>query len=141
MSEYDKKAEEISIHAPKSGATKASRAGLTPTRFQSTLPSRERLCGKRHCPCRRNFNPRSQAGSDAEELGGYSTEWNFNPRSQAGSDSEVNCCNPRANAFQSTLPSRERLSPTRCPMIRRAFQSTLPSRERQIEQEGCLQCV
>ena len=103
----------ISIHAPAKGAT-VYRAGgwILHSRFQSTLPRRER----RHRstapnPNRSNFNPRSREGSDlsfqmfrhkylisihapAKGATKYHKmhifdERNFNPRSREGSDSNI----------------------------------------------------
>ena len=80
--------------------------------FQSTLPRRERRCGRKkadyraavsiHAPTQgatgcilgRNplhcsFNPRSHAGSDCFCLLKLCTDISFNPRSHAGSDSDI----------------------------------------------------
>ena len=79
----------ISIHAPAKGATEiASLSTSISSRFQSTLPRRERLL-------------------DILKL--YFSSY-FNPRSREGSDALQSASLLRCSEFQSTLPRRERLS-------------------------------
>ncbi len=55
----------ISIHAPAKGATKDSGISATSSKFQSTLPRRERLNeGFALNNLQSDFNPRSREGSD-----------------------------------------------------------------------------
>ena len=81
----------ISIHAPAKGATYILPPELPSSRFQSTLPRRERRSSnisavKWSC----HFNPRSREGSDEgwnqciDEITG-----DFNPRSREGSDFNI----------------------------------------------------
>ena len=81
-------AHSISIHAPKPGATfPLTVEGVFHLKFQSTLPSRERLCLFRSC--RRCGSISIHAPKPGATLGtarGASGNSNFNPRSQAGSD-------------------------------------------------------
>ena len=55
--------------------------------FQSTLPRRERLAVGSYCQVHLDFNPRSREGSDflLDGMSTYHTD--FNPRSREGSDS------------------------------------------------------
>ena len=55
-----------------------------------------------------DFNPRSREGSDAKRLHLSRVKDNFNPRSREGSDESEQQSEPEAEAFQSTLPRRER---------------------------------
>ena len=77
----------ISIHAPARGATPSpSVFHFCVSRFQSTLPRGERLCGSSEMVTTSNFNPRSREGSDPGQ---------FPQR-------------PELSRFQSTLPRGER---------------------------------
>ena len=90
-----------------SDATEASQL-LANMAFQSTLPRRERPgrdCGYDHG---RYFNPRSREGSDLGTLQAFCRIFDFNPRSREGSDNGTNAGLLCFNAFQSTLPRRER---------------------------------
>ena len=122
----------VSIHAPAKGATKI----------------RSKSGGSGFC-----FNPRSREGSDSDILIHLLETTSFNPRSREGSDvfyphslqsAQVSIHAPAKGAtrldskdevhdeaFQSTLPRRERQALIRreeC--LRLRFQSTLPRRER-----------
>ena len=98
----------ISIHAPAKGATSRISCHLKPVLFQSTLPRRERLHGRRHDQQRTYFNPRSREGSD----------W------------LSRCDGLYRRKFQSTLPRRERHVTELQNVTTMTFQSTLPRRER-----------
>ena len=122
----------ISIHAPAKGATEPWAWQHWMTKFQSTLPQRERLQMPQSTNLGEHFNPRSRKGSD-----------------RTGSGGAAAIC-----AFQSTLPQRERRFPfsSRVPPVSISihapakgatyrkvvledngeFQSTLPQRERLI---------
>ena len=100
------------------------------SRFQSTLPRRERLPATPKLEHFRYFNPRSREGSDylfctftiffsisihAPAKGAtFCGNWyltsgkNFNPRSREGSDEGSNAAGKTPDRFQSTLPRRER---------------------------------
>ena len=93
------------------GARQYSNAVYFSSRFQSTLPRRERHLAVVAVPLHNN---------------------NFNPRSREGSDEERTYKALRQEVFQSTLPRRERQEPVY--MIYRwyEFQSTLPRRERPV---------
>ena len=80
----------ISIHAPAKGATALHRISTAGTRFQSTLPRRER----------------------PDKDGRVSAKENFNPRSREGSDDTSALPDTQASPFQSTLPRRERRNDT-----------------------------
>ena len=80
----------ISIHAPAKGATRISHPLLITSKFQSTLPRRERRkmlsCSPGlHC----HFNPRSREGSDKNHTHLSIPLPDFNPRSREGSDSGI----------------------------------------------------
>ena len=84
---------DISIHAPAKGATRHSRKRPSHTRFQSTLPRRERPSSGAFVITPLHFNPRSREGSDGSNPDAFQ----------------------QRILFQSTLPRRERLelsSPT-----------------------------
>ena len=85
----------ISIHAPAEGATMYLPFPLrsSQSRFQSTLPRRERLLSHDE------FSPLQY----------------FNPRSRGGSDRYALAVRPVSVVFQSTLPRRERLFMVSCP--------------------------
>ena len=100
----------ISIHAPAKGATLWMvfvTFGLS--RFQSTLPRRER----------HNADESSDGVID-----------DFNPRSREGSDIICRVDNAALIEFQSTLPRRERPVSIGIGINIKSFQSTLPRRER-----------
>ena len=100
------------------------------SRFQSTLPRRERRKllettrivvnfnprsregsdGKHaYIPIRHtDFNPRSREGSDSGRQVKAWKLWYFNPRSREGSDDLIRAIVTRFALFQSTLPRRER---------------------------------
>ena len=60
----------ISIHAPAKGATLVTHTfDITMAVFQSTLPRRERLQGKKTKGRSKDFNPRSREGSDGQGTG------------------------------------------------------------------------
>ena len=99
----------ISIHAPAKGATSQALPAASSSRFQSTLPRRERLSVLFSCMSLVDFNPRSREGSDALDI-----------RFRSGK-----------KLFQSTLPRRERPCNAAIIVITMLFQSTLPRRERQ----------
>ena len=98
--------------------------------FQSTLPRRERRTVSYSITTIINFNPRSREGSDVCLAADNGRLHHFNPRSREGSDNAVVTRKIWVQAFQSTLPRRER----RCRLSGHAivigFQSTLPRRER-----------
>ena len=105
----------ISIHAPAKGATRVTFPSASSSKFQSTLPRRERRQWPRrneravhvsiHAPAKgatfqystldgeeQRFNPRSREGSDALGCyGGYPEIAGFNPRSREGSDRDPRC--------------------------------------------------
>ena len=100
------------------------------SRFQSTLPRRERLPATPKLEHFRYFNPRSREGSDRVAISSFVYLLYFNPRSREGSDyvggfmiTLYSDFNPRSREgsdeyptnflfhlfqFQSTLPRRER---------------------------------
>ena len=100
--------EYISIHAPAKGATRYQISVVIGSKFQSTLPRRERRgryargwCSRHFnprsregsdltlflsAPCRNDFNPRSREGSDKAGITGVIVRADFNPRSREGSD-------------------------------------------------------
>ena len=77
----------VSIHAPAKGATKKETYTMARiSKFQSTLPRRERHSLKLMPSSLASFNPRSREGSDPgweSQCGLYRC---FNPRSREGSD-------------------------------------------------------
>ena len=76
----------ISIHAPRTGATPVTQAGL---------------------PGRRNFNPRSPArGATTTSCTTYRRTLHFNPRSPHGERLMTSHPSSVASGFQSTLPAR-----------------------------------
>ena len=146
----------ISIHAPAKGATRARCFLHALTKFQSTLPRRERLVSDGLVTIETDFNPRSREGSDGAIPCVMIRRIYFNPRSREGSDSMAKCGTLAGKVFQSTLPRRERpprarYRRQRCDFNPRSregsdqredgnyaaievFQSTLPRRERR---SGC----
>ena len=82
--------EDISIHAPAKGATGQDPAGA------------DRQA---------DFNPRSREGSDRRYPACTGAARNFNPRSREGSDLHRSFVPHMQQAFQSTLPRRERPQP------------------------------
>ena len=147
----------ISIHAPTQGATQSvphkstktqdfnprSHAGSdatyskphsVQTKFQSTLPRRERrghllilkptLMISIHAPTQGATETTDYVVSLAND---------FNPRSHAGSDGEYNGYCIGTCEFQSTLPRRERPKYLWYLADSPKFQSTLPRRERQLQ--------
>ena len=109
----------ISIHAPAKGATQRFVLSSTfCTKFQSTLPRRERPIALSAASGVSDFNPRSREGSDVQSL----------------------LHRPRSQLFQSTLPRRERPSWLWLVFRLMAFQSTLPRRERRHELWKILIC-
>ena len=98
----------ISIHAPTKGATLPSHSQAMQSKFQSTLPRRERLKLYK-IKLRKGISihaPTKGATKVTDE------EWeilkNFNPRSHEGSDLLTKIVNGVQILFQSTLPRRER---------------------------------
>ena len=82
----------------------------TSSRFQPTLPRRERLS---HFGFTFSFS-------------------DFNPHSHEGSDSSFNAITVTLFKFQPTLPRRERLLRYSIPISLLIFQPTLPRRERLV---------
>ena len=78
------------------------------SKFQSTLPRRERRPAWAAPFADRDFNPRSHEGSDADRIGDGGRIRYFNPRSHEGSDGAGYHFLVRKDGFQSTLPRRER---------------------------------
>ena len=89
MRNFWSKKDIISIHAPAKGATFAKLGHTKISKFQSTLPRRERLHRINKITSLINFNPRSREGSDYLQ-----TQWIYG-----------------VQRFQSTLPRRERRFP------------------------------
>ena len=77
---------EISIHAPAKGATNQIQNQNLYSRFQSTLPRRERRQIQMRSFLLMYFNPRSREGSDRSTTNPNRSGTNFNPRSREGSD-------------------------------------------------------
>ena len=101
----------ISIHAPAKGATKDSGISATSSKFQSTLPRRERLNeGFALNNLQSDFNPRSREGSDKF----------------AFPTNEDDIISIHAPAKGATIP------PMTFTKLIMPFQSTLPRRERQM---------
>ena len=99
----------ISIHAPAQGATYGRKSSPNLSKFQSTLPHRER--------------PKVETY--------FWRDMDFYPRSRTGSDTALTRLLQRHRLFLSTLPHRERRSTvTVFRIIYFLFQSTLPHRER-----------
>ncbi len=99
----------ISIHAPAKGATKDSGISATSSKFQSTLPRRERLNeGFALNNLQSDFNPRSREGSDKF----------------AFPTNEDDIISIHAPAKGATIP------PMTFTKLIMPFQSTLPRRER-----------
>ena len=127
----------ISIHAPKPGATgqhwrsgdlisisiHAPKPGATLDAYDEYIDNGD-------------FNPRSQAGSDANSLPARRRTPNFNPRSQAGSDLRGNL--PHGDiriSIHAPKPGATGLSTGFGDPLE--FQSTLPSRERLLSFQAC----
>ncbi len=80
--------------------------------FQSTLPRRERRAKRLFLLYFLYFNPRSREGSDAV-CAMMGNMWVISIHAPAkGATSDLATYGRDAKAFQSTLPRRERLSPT-----------------------------
>ena len=121
---------EISIHAPTKGATFIEFLCAGSSKFQSTLPRRERLMSVSAHLTHPDFNPRSHEGSDEpvliydfcpvisihaptkgatpHQIGFRKPHADFNPRSHEGSDRAFPRNTVLSWIFQSTLPRRER---------------------------------
>ena len=144
---------EISIHAPAKGATGLRMAHLPRTSiFQSTLPRRERRSyGSCYPWCIEFQSTLPRRERRLPSVGVASVLRYFNPRSREGSDTQqekrqngkaISIHAPAkgatfgyrtvgiAEAFQSTLPRRERHGKTTKTATIMIFQSTLPRRER-----------
>ena len=145
----------ISIHAPAKGATKDSGISATSSKFQSTLPRRERLNeGFALNNLQSDFNPRSREGSDKFAFPTNEDDIISIHAPAKGATIPPMTFTKLIMPFQSTLPRRERLrssnrrsTPTTNfnPRSREGsdnssgnkmdaiikFQSTLPRRERQ----------
>ncbi len=130
-----------------------ARANGCITRFQSTLPRRERprhvyvrLCGhviSIHAPAkgatssmsvsspdrRISIHAPAKGATDIQPAQFLYTLY-FNPRSREGSDNKDGIVILEVRKFQSTLPRRERHCNSYTLHILPGFQSTLPRRER-----------
>ncbi len=121
----------ISIHAPAQGATACPSAAKTAEVFQPTLPHRERRKIGPVVPDVYYISTHAPAqGATAQFWGVPQRRRHFNPRSRTGSDRPHIAIPPVDNAFQSTLPHRERLYGLISAAGEVPFQSTLPHRER-----------
>ena len=91
---------DISIHAPAKGATDLPWSAPRPhSRFQSTLPRRERRAVATPGVWRTYFNPRSREGSDDFQFAYIVRPNDFNPRSREGSDRSGRSYNQSLNHF------------------------------------------
>ena len=121
----------ISIHAPAKGATFISLWESSPdSLFQSTLPRRERrwIPSRLSCPC--DFNPRSREGSDIFYTLFRMVILYFNPRSREGSDYRTSELIQTTQYISIHAPAKG--ATMEFPFLKtgEAFQSTLPRRER-----------
>ena len=130
-------------------------SGKSYTKFQSTLPRRERLLILTPPEDEQYFNPHSHEGSDGSSVMIVAFIANFNPHSHEGSDLVHRYCpalvvdfNPHSHEGSDLLCSFFLLSavisihtPTKGATFRKycitryplRFQSTLPRRERRIK--------
>ena len=107
----------ISIHAPAKGATQI----WTQQRHRTVYFNPRSREGSDPVRCLRflmlhYFNPRSREGSDTGRRRLPRPDRHFNPRSREGSDANRDYYTTKLDAFQSTLPRRERRTLT-APLI------------------------
>ncbi len=152
----------VSIHTPTRGAT--SQTDFTPisSKFQSTLPRRERRHAEKLMILHACFNPRSHAGSDCGVgVGEWFCRVSIHAPMQGATlqragvtdhpefQSTLPCRErrqrfrdkPNNPMFQSTLPCRERLLREVMRDARHQFQSTLPCRERPLRRRCLYRCA
>ena len=109
MERYTRQKHKISIHTPTKGATAVKTVVTTVWNDfnpHSHEGSDSRLWKNIRDQC--NFNPHSHEGSDWQARGSRRLYNHFNPHSHEGSDLAAVATSIYANAFQSTLPRRER---------------------------------
>ena len=114
-SDYDSTREkiyfiDISIHAPAKGATTFPlRWECRYTRFQSTLPRRERPMRSGRCHLLLTyFNPRSREGSDDDPKAPTTMQQAISIHAPAKGATQTKKNMQHTEKFQSTLPRRER---------------------------------
>ena len=113
------------------GATQLYQLTVTDTtEFQSTLPRRERPGASDTRPLRQHFNPRSREGSDKNyDIKDWVSFYISIHAPAKGATTAGDISVPPCR-FQSTLPRRERPTPSSTNLSLQEFQSTLPRRER-----------
>ena len=100
------------------------------TEFQSTLPRRERQNNKIQKRARAHFNPRSREGSDRNQYRkGMHAAISIHAPAK-GATNQLHHVPGDTERFQSTLPRRERRENLHNCRKDNLFQSTLPRRER-----------
>ena len=104
---------------------------LMSSKFQSTLPWRERRCySSASSVSLIDFNPRSREGSDTFKLSYCSLVTNFNPRSREGSDKLKRKLKREMHLISIHAPVKGATTITINGRQTKLFQSTLPWRER-----------
>ena len=101
------------------------------TKFQSTLPRRERLYSYAKSEAQASFNPRSHEGSDRYPTAANSKLLCFNPRSHEGSDHAPGRRAQASGGFNPRSHEGSDSNPGFINSFTTQFQFTLPRRERQ----------